>query len=84
MSANFPEVYTGSEAPAAFGVRDLKRKFVTPVYRYGWVVSRTELYEALNGEPCRHGRHLYRIHVGANQRLYDLWKEKGYDNNEYK
>ncbi len=77
-------MYTGNKAPAAFGARDLERTLATPVYRYGWVVSRAELYEALNGEPCRYDRYLYRIYVGASRRLYDLWTEKGYDNNEYK
>jgi len=80
---HFPEVYTGGKAPAAFGTRDLERS-VTPVYRYGWVVSRAELFEALNGEPCRYDRHLYRIYVGASRRFYGWWTEKGYDNNEYR
>jgi len=75
MSPNFPEVYTGSQRPATFGFRAHIEDFVTPVYRYGWVVSRSELYEALNGEPCRY---VWR------QRLYHLWKEKEYDSNEYK
>ena len=84
ISEKFPEVYTGSKAPAAFGARDLERGLATPVYRYGWVVSRAELYEALNGEPCRYDRHLYRIYVGASRRFYSRWTEKGYEINEYR
>jgi hypothetical protein len=83
-SQKFPEVYTGGSAPGAFGARDPERKLGFPCYRYGWVVPRAELYEALHGEPCRYDRWLYLIHVGARRRLNKLWIEKGYDNNEYK
>jgi hypothetical protein len=84
FSQKFPEVYTCGNAPGAFGDRDPERKLGFPCYRYGWVISRAELYEALHGKPCRYDRYLYRIHVGASARLDDLWTEKGYDDNEYK
>ena len=84
FSETFPEVYTDRKAPAAYGVQDPERNSATPVYRYGWVVSRAELYEAINGEPAFRDIYLSRVYIGAGRLLYTWWREKGYDNNEYK
>jgi len=47
-------------------------------------VSRAELYEAINGEPSLRDIYLTQIHIGAGRLLYTRWREKGYDDNEYK
>ncbi len=77
-------MYAGGEAPATVGATDTKRNSGTPLYVYGWVISRVELYEALNGKPCPWDGLLDRVYVGAERRLYSLWTEKGYGDNEYK
>jgi len=84
FSEKFPEAYIGGKAPATFGVRDPERNRCTPVYAYGWVVSRAELYEAINGEPSLRDIYLSQIYIGAGRLLYTRWREKGYDDNEYK
>jgi len=83
-SQRFPELYADGEAPEMYGVFNQEKQAGTPVYAYGWVISRAELYEALNFEPCPWDRLLTRIHVVADRRFYALWSEKGYDKNEYK
>jgi hypothetical protein len=81
----FPEVYANGETPARCGDIDVGRYSTrTPCYRFGWVISRAELFEALDGEPCTGDDLLSRICIGASNRLYRVWKEKGYDKNEYK
>ena len=77
-------MYTGGKVPPAFGARDLERRSVTPVYRYGWVVSSAELYESINGEPAFRDVYLSRIYIGAGYLLSARWQELGYDDNEYK
>jgi len=84
FSQRFPEVYVGGEVPDMYGVINQEKKADTPVYAYGWVISRAELYEAINLEPCPWDRLLTRIYVVADRRFYALWREKGYDKNEYK
>ena len=59
-------------------------KSSTPCYIYGWVVSRAELYEAIQGKPAFLDIYLAQIHIGTEQLLYTRWIEKGYDDNIYK
>ena len=44
-------MYKGGKAPPAGGVQVPGMNSCAPVYRYGWLVSRAELYEAMNGKP---------------------------------
>lgn len=71
-------MYTGGKAPALGGVRG------TPLYTYGWVVSRAELYEAINGKPATWDNHLSQIYIGAERLLCTWWREKGYDDDDDK
>jgi hypothetical protein len=84
VSEKLPEVYTGGEAPAASGARDAEGKLCSAVYTYGWVVSRAELYEAINGRPTSMHFLLSQIYFGATKLLSMWWREKGYDRHEYK
>jgi len=77
-------MYASGDAPAKFGVIDKERHSGTPVYRYGWIISRTELYEALEGEPCHWDELLSKICLAADSQFYTFWTEMQYDNNEYK
>ena len=77
-------MYASGEAPGRIGAIDKERNLKTPPYMYGWVISRLELFEAVNGEPCPWDRLLERVYVTADRVLYALWTEKGYDQNEYK
>ena len=83
-SGRFPDVYRGENAPPAFGVRVPGMNSIASVYRYGWVISRAELYEAINGEPASGDIFLSKTHIYAGKLLRTRWKEKGYDVNEYK
>ena len=84
FSMRFPEVYAPGTAPANYGHRDEEKKAGTPVYRFGWVVAREELYQALHGRPSIWHGMLSHIYIGTSKRLYARWIEQGYDNNEYK
>jgi hypothetical protein len=77
-------MYAGAEAPATLGVRDMMGNSGTPSYVYGWVISRLELYEALQGKSCPWDHLLDHIYVGAERKLHTWWTEKGLDDNEYK
>lgn len=79
-------MYANGETPARYGAIDVDRYSTrTPCYIYGWVISRAELFEALHGKPCHWDKLLSHIYIGASSRLvYDLWTEKGYNENEYK
>jgi len=77
-------VYKDGEVPPALGDRVPGMNSIAPVYRYGWIVSRAELYKAMIGEPPFWNIYLIQIHIGAGRMLYSRWKEKGYDDNEYK
>jgi len=68
-------MYAGGEAPPKFGTIDTERHSGTPAYRYGWIVSRTELYEALEGEPCPWDDLLSHIYLAADSQFYSLWTE---------
>jgi hypothetical protein len=76
-------VYKGGKAPPAFGDRVPGMNSIAPVYRYGWIVSRAELYEAMIGEPPTFDIYLIQIHISAGRLLYSRLKEKGYDDNDY-
>jgi hypothetical protein len=77
-------VYKGGKAAPALGDRVPGMNSVAPVYRYGWIVSRAELHEAITGEPPMLDMYLIQIHIFAGRMLYSRWKEMGYDDNEYK
>jgi hypothetical protein len=77
-------VYASGVVPLAWGAIDKEMQSRTPAYMYGWVIARAELYEALKGKPCASDRFLEHIYVGAGNRFYAMWTEKGYDKNEYK
>ena len=77
-------MYKGENAPPAFGDRVPGINSCAPVYRYGWIISRAELYEAINGEPCFSDALLAQTHIFAGSLFNSRWKEKGYDDNEYK
>ena len=77
-------MYPAGEAPGQYSVFDEEKQGRTPVYTFGWVISRLDLYEALFGEPPVLDRSLSLIQNGANRRFFALWTEKGYDVNEYK
>ena len=77
-------MYKGENAPPAFSDRVPGMNSSAPVYRYGWVISRAELYEAINGEPTSWDIFLSKTHIYAGKLLRTRWKEKGYDDNEYK
>ena len=83
-SGRFPDVYKGENAPPAFGDRVPGMNSSAPVYRYGWVVSRAELYEAMNGKPHTLDVWLREIDAHAGDLLYSRWMEKGYDDNDFK
>ena len=85
FSRIFPEVYLGGETPAKYGTIDNERYSTpTPSYRCGWVIPSAELFEALNDEPCPLDDLLPHIHIAARTLLSSLWREKGYNQNEYR
>ena len=84
FSEPFPDVYTGDKAPAVFGVRDSDTKSCTPCYTYGWIVPRAELYVAINGKLPLFRSFLFQVHIAAENMLYAMWTQEGYDDNEYK
>ena len=77
-------MYAGGGAPAKLRAIDKERNAKTPPYIYGWVISRVELYEALNGKSCTWDGFLDRICLVAERKITSLWTEKGYEDNEYK
>ena len=77
-------MYKGGEAPPAYGVRVPWMNSCAPVYRYGWLVSRAELYEAMVGKPHCTDIYLYEIHFSAESLLCSRWTEKGLDDNSFK
>lgn len=83
-SQRFPGMYAGGDAPARLGAIDKERNIKTPPYIYGWVISRVELYEAITGEPCTWDGLLDHVCLAAENKLYTLWTENGYENNDYR
>ena len=77
-------MYKGGKAPPPCGVRVPGMNSSAPVYRYGWLVSRAELYKAIVGEPHYMDVMLLQIHVWAGNLLYTRWTEKGLDDNDFK
>lgn len=77
-------MYPAGEAPGQYLVFDEEKQARTPVYSFGWVISRSELYEALFNRKTVLELSLSLIDVGANRRFFALWTEMGYDVNEYK
>ena len=77
-------MYPAGEAPGQYSVFNEEKQARNPVYTFGWVVSRLELFKAFYGKPPVVKYSLTLVENRANERFFGVWTEKGYDVNEYK